>query len=84
MDKNHAILWNYKGTQMTKFETLLKLSEIKGQLIIADNMEHLARVIEEVNELIDDLKDDDECPGFGPAYNDSSVDRCHGCGQFHD
>ena len=63
---------------MTVFETLLKLSEIKGAVLSAESA-HVPYGM--ICELIDDVQDDDdECPGCGCQ----SHDRCHGCGKFHD
>lgn len=59
---------------MTKFETLLKLSEIKGALVVAES-KHVP--LNMVNELIDDLlNDDDECQ--------TTAGNCGYCGGFHD
>ena len=64
---------------MTKFETLLQLSEIKGAMLSAESA-HVpyGMICELIHDLQDD--DDDECPGCGcPSH-----DRCHVCRQFHD
>ena len=59
---------------MTKFETLLKLSEIKGAMLSAESA-HVPYGM--ICELIDDLQDDDEDECQTTAGN------CGYCGGFH-
>lgn len=61
---------NYK---MTKFEAILRLSEIKGAILACESVAVPHSMIEE---LIDDLQNDEEC--------ETTVGHCLGCGGFYD
>ena len=77
---------------MTKFETILKLAEIKGMMRLESPDASMGSISAygEICELIHDLQDDDDddiqcahCHDLGYHCQFHRC-KCHGCGKFHE